>query len=716
METNRNKQMKTNRLNVRLLPTAVILILLATGLPVAAQNSFKQMMRNPSPAFLKTAEARQVGDQVLLYQRVTGGWPKNIDMARPLTDEERTRVMNDKQKRNDSTTDNDATSIQMIYLAQLYQATKEPRYQEGFRKGVEYLLSGQYENGGWPQFWPEMHGYQVHITYNDDAMVNTLTLFRDMVAQKEPYQGDLTDQSLRQRMQKAFDKAVEIILATQIVTGGELTVWCQQHDRETLKPAPARAFELPSYCSMESASITRLLMELPQPDERVKRAVHGAMRWFDKYKLTGYKVVRTGTYGSFDQDTRLVADPEAAPIWARFYDLERCEPFLCDRDGVPRRHLYQIGSERRNGYAWYSNRPAMLFPLYEQWADKYDPAHKVQINLRGKGANETGVIEWFRKPHVDIADFDAVVNPGDSIQLVIEKAPAAPAKPYKILIRKGTYRQKVIIDRPNIVLVGESRDSTILVLAETAKTRAITEYHGKPVGNGVIVLQEGADDCVISGLTVYNNYGTVVEPGNTTHQMSIFGRATRTIIINCNVWADGNDALSLWAPGGNGMYYHADLDLRCPGVDFLCPRGWCFAVRCRFMGDSRAIIWHDGRGDKDKKLVIKDSYFDAKSPTMLGRYHHDSQFFLLFCRLSNQILDTNISYAYSDKVLDPCPWGVRTYYYSCSREGSHSGWLRNNIDQSDEAPSFHAVTAAWTFKGKWDPEARIRNLWHVLAY
>ena len=34
-----------------------------------------------------------------------------------------------------------------------------------------------------------------------------------------------------------------------------------------------------------------------------------------------------------------------------------------------------------------------------------------------------------------------------------------------------------------------------LSLAETAQTRAITEYHGRPVGNGVIVLQEGADDC-----------------------------------------------------------------------------------------------------------------------------------------------------------------------------------------------------------------------------
>ena len=709
--------MKKNLQTNRWLVTALLLLLLMAWMPVAAQNPFKQLMHETDPAYFKTAEARQVGDQLLLYQRVTGGWPKNIDMARPLTSDEQAQLLIDKEKPDDSTTDNDATNIQMMFLARLYQNTKDPRYREGFRKGVEYLLSGQYENGGWPQFWPEMHGYQIHITFNDDAMVNTLNLFRDIIAQKEPYQGDLTDQALRKRMTKAFDKGIDCILATQIVKDGELTVWCQQHDRETLKPALARAFELPSYCSMESVSLTRLLMELPNPNERVKKAVHAAMRWFDKYKLTGYKVVRVGHRGSYDQDTRLEKDPHAAPIWARFYDLDYCEPFVCDRDGVPRRHLYQIGAERRNGYSWYNDRAASLYPLYEKWAEKYDPSNKAAISLHTKGANENGIIDWFRRPVINIGDFDAVVNPGDSIQLAIEKAPAHPSKPYNILIRKGSYHQKVIIDRPNIVLVGEQRDSTVLVLAETAKTQTITEYHGKPVGNGVIVLQDGADDCVISGLTVYNNYGTVVEPGNTTHQMAIFGKATRTIIINCNVWADGNDALSLWAPEEcNGMYYHADLYLRCPGVDFLCPRGWCFAVRCHFLGDSRAIIWHDGRGDKDRKLVIKDSYFDAKSPTMLGRYHHDSQFFLLNCRLSKQILDTNISYAYSDKVLDPCPWGVRTYYYNCSREGGHSGWLRNNLETSEEAPEFHAVTAQWTFKGKWDPEKRIRDLWSVLAY
>lgn len=708
----------------------VVLCLLALVTVVGAVNAQRgrggrNLPTQEDDEYYRSEEARRVGDQVLLYQRVTGGWPKNINMSRPLSDDERAQVLREKERRDDSTTDNGATNMQMRYLARLYQATKEARYREGFVRAVEYLLSGQYDNGGWPQFWPEMHGYQVHITYNDDAMVNTMMLLRDVAQQQQPYQG-LADQALRDRCMKAFDKGIECILVTQMRNAdGQLTVWCQQHDRDTYEPAAARAYELPSYCSMESATITRLLMQLPNPDARVKQAVHAAMAWFDKYKLTGLRVVRTGPWASPDGDTRLIKDATAGPLWGRYYDLKYCEPYVCDRDGLPRRHLEDIGHERRNGYAWYSNRPAELYPLYDAWADKYDPQHKVSISLTTKGANENGLIDMDRAPKKDLRDFDAVVHAGESIQAAIEQAPMKPEKPYKIFICKGTYAQKVIIDRPNIVLVGEQRDSTVIVLAETEQTRTIKEYHGQPVHHGTLVLQEGADDCVLSGLTVYNNYGTVVEPGNTKHQMAVYGRATRTIIVNSNIWADGNDALSLWAQDG-GMYYHADLFIRCPGVDFLCPRGWCYATRCRFYGDGRALIWHDGRGDKDKKLVITNSEFDAKRPTPLGRYHHDSQFYIVSCKLSANILDQNIEHAYKGrtaeemakegKILDPCPWGQRVYYYGCRREGGHSGWLADNLQTAPGSPEFHSVTATWTFNGRWNPEQHIRDLWNVLAY
>jgi pectin methylesterase-like acyl-CoA thioesterase len=145
--------------------------------------------------------------------------------------------------------------------------------------------------------------------------------------------------------------------------------------------------------------------------------------------------------------------------------------------------------------------------------------------------------------------YHAIVNPGESIQAAIEAAPEKPKEPYIILIKNGIYNEKVIIDRPNIVLVGENRDSTRLIRAELASKILIREYKGRPAGNGVIILQEGADDCIISCMTVYNNYGSTVE-ATTAHQISIFGHA---------------------------------------------------------------MIWHDGRGNYDKKLVITNSHFDSKS-------------------------------------------------------------------------------------------------------
>lgn len=333
------------------------------------KRTAKKILREEDPEFFKTPDAMRIGDQILLWQRSTGGWPKNIDMVSPMSDELKAEVAADKDRQDDSTTDNDATTIQLTYLARLYKVTAAPRFRDAFQSGVEYLLSGQYDNGGWPQFWPEMRDYQIHITFNDDAMVNTMTLLRDIASGEAPFDSDICDEALKQRMRDAFDNGVRCILATQIVVDGEPTVWCQQHDRETLAPAKARSYELPSYCSQESAAIVRLLMEIPNPSPQIIRAVDGAMKWFEANRIKCFSYTRENIDGKWI--ATLVENPkDDTPVWARYYDLENCQPFVCDRDGIPRRNLDEIGEERRNGYSWYNDRPSYLFPLYQAWKKK----------------------------------------------------------------------------------------------------------------------------------------------------------------------------------------------------------------------------------------------------------------------------------------------------------------------------------------------------------
>ena len=73
---------------------------------VATGRGGRNLPLHGSAEFYQSAEARRIADQVLLYQRVTGGWPKNINMSRPLSDDERAKVLKDKERRDDSTTDN----------------------------------------------------------------------------------------------------------------------------------------------------------------------------------------------------------------------------------------------------------------------------------------------------------------------------------------------------------------------------------------------------------------------------------------------------------------------------------------------------------------------------------------------------------------------------------------------------------------------------------
>src|SRR5215510_2858244 len=152
---------------------------------ISGQNAITwgQCLNQP-PAWYGGDEAIRIADNLLLYQRESGGWPKNIDMAAILNEQGKAELQG-KKKQNDSTIDNTATYTQVAFLALVYQSTRLSRFKDSFFKGLDYLLSSQYENGGWPQFYPNPTGYHRHITFNDDAMIGVMSLLRD-ISRKQP--------------------------------------------------------------------------------------------------------------------------------------------------------------------------------------------------------------------------------------------------------------------------------------------------------------------------------------------------------------------------------------------------------------------------------------------------------------------------------------------------------------------------------------------------
>lgn len=334
--------------------------------PVLWINALKQQS-----LWYQTDEAARIGDQIVLYQKNNGGWEKNLDMTAMLTQKEQAELAAKKSDVSETTIDNRTTYTQIAYLAKVITGSLAkttpphnfPKYKESFNKGLDYLFSSQYENGGFPQFYPLKKGYYTHITFNDDAMIGVLKLFREIAKKKEDFL--FVDEERRLKAENAVEKAIPLILKLQVEINGKKTVWAAQYDEETLKPAAARKFEPISLTSAESVGIVRFLMLDANPNQEKIEVIESAINWFRANKIEGIRWERK------NGESQVVKDKNAPPIWARFYQIETMKPIFIGRDAIIKYDVSEIEAERRNGYAWYVNEPNELLEKdYPKWREK----------------------------------------------------------------------------------------------------------------------------------------------------------------------------------------------------------------------------------------------------------------------------------------------------------------------------------------------------------
>ncbi|WP_270169954.1 pectate lyase [Paenibacillus sp. SYP-B4298] len=274
--------------------------------------------------------------EILKQQRPDGGWRKDYSQT--------------SGEWGKSTIDNKATYTEIRRLAAEYKKTNNSKYSAAAIKGINFLLNMQYGNGGWPQIY-QSSGYHRHITYNDNAMINVMKLLDDVAKRKGDF--SFIDSNLANKSKQAVEKGVQCILNTQVVVNGKRTVWGQQHDASSLRPAGGRSYELPSLSASESVPIVKFLKTRSQTTA-IKNAIKGAEDWFKAVKLTGIRVVKQ------NGDVVVVNDSSASPIWARFYEIGTNRPIFAGRDGVVKYKLSDIEKERRTGYAWYGTWPNSL--------------------------------------------------------------------------------------------------------------------------------------------------------------------------------------------------------------------------------------------------------------------------------------------------------------------------------------------------------------------
>lgn len=312
-------------------------------------------------------------DNMLLYQRSWGGWPKavngvKVDYNTSLTAVQKKNIVADSLHK-DATIDNGATVKEIRYLAKAYKLHKAQSYLNAVHKGIRYLLRAQYPVGGWPQFYPDSSLYRGQITYNDNSIANVLNLLLDITSGANDL--DLVEPSYLPSVKQAISNGVNCILLTQINVKGELTGWCSQYDQKTLQPANARAFEHSSISSMESVGVVQFLMRLKHPSADVKQAVIAAVNWLSKVKIEGYAVVDIVDASQPKGKDRVIKNDPASVVWARFYDIGTNRPFFSGRDGIKKNTLAEIEVERRTGYAWYGTwAKKLLDSEYPNWSIK----------------------------------------------------------------------------------------------------------------------------------------------------------------------------------------------------------------------------------------------------------------------------------------------------------------------------------------------------------
>ncbi len=247
------------------------------------------------------------------------------------------------------TIDNNATIQEMRLLAVRYKETTNNNYKSAFKtsfnKAVNFILTMQRAKGGIPQVWPKRGNYSDQITLNDNAMIRAMVTMMDIANKTSPFDSDIIDDATRSKMKSALDKAIDFLLKAQIVNDGKPTVWCAQHDTNSMAPVGARAYELASKSGSESAGAVWFLMNWPEQTEAIQKSVKGAIEWYKKTRVTGlYFNKKAGTFEK----------REGNVLWYRFYEVNNDNYFFCDRDGASTKtqDFTRISEERRTGYQW----------------------------------------------------------------------------------------------------------------------------------------------------------------------------------------------------------------------------------------------------------------------------------------------------------------------------------------------------------------------------
>ena len=219
-----------------LLLACVVMTCMASPGAQAPPVRWPDVLRQPD-AWYGQPEARAIADSVRKYQRDSGGWPKNIDMAGPPEPAPA-------GARPDSTIDNGATVTQIRFLARVFDAARDAGDRGRDRARPRFPACRPVPERRMAPVLPAArrllapHHVQRRGDGRRDDAARRLASGRARLA--------FVDGERRTKAAAAVARGTDLVLRAQVRVGGKLTAWCAQHDEVTLEPRKARTYEHPS--------------------------------------------------------------------------------------------------------------------------------------------------------------------------------------------------------------------------------------------------------------------------------------------------------------------------------------------------------------------------------------------------------------------------------------------------------------------------------------
>lgn len=245
--------------------------------------------------------AEKAASAIIWGQSYEGGWNYMIDFAgdRSLKQWYNTigkngwRLEEFQHYYGNSTFDDDVTSDAARFLMRIYLEKMDPKYKPIIDKAIGFILKSQYPNGGWPQRYPYVKGFETDrfpdytpfYTFNDDVIWENINFLMQcyLVLGEE-------------RFLEPIYKGMNFYKLSQEECGA----WGQQLNMN-METASARTYEPAAFLPRTTCENALLLIKFYRltGDKVFLEGVPKAISWLENVKLPDDKIEGHRTYPTF---------------------------------------------------------------------------------------------------------------------------------------------------------------------------------------------------------------------------------------------------------------------------------------------------------------------------------------------------------------------------------------------------------------------------------